>query len=523
MNARVRFFFASLFALFVLASTTALFARPGAGQSYSGSSNSSYSHSSSSSSSSSSSYGSGDSSFSSGDGEALGALIGLAIEYPALGVPLLCGFLIYLLLKHRNENIAQGWYSSGTLKKRMDRASAEMDVARFRSHSQNAMRAKLEHLRRYDPDFSLIIFEDFLDALYREAHLARGRGELENLSPFLSEAARQRLAKFPKPGVDSVLVGALRFVQIEDLNVDSRPIRVSVEFESNYSEKAADAADTTTYYARERWVLQRLKTARSRAPERARVLDCPNCGAPTDRVVNRKCGYCNETVATGEHDWLVTEVVSLEREQRPPALTGDVQERGTDLPTIIDPQSEARFEALYRRDPELSWSSFQARVELIFGELQGAWSAQDLEPARAFLSDNLYESWQYWVAAYKRAELRNTTENARVVQIIAARVSRDKYYDAITVRVFATGLDYTVDAKGKLVAGSRKKERAYSEYWTLIRGRSAKGPPKSDLACPNCGGPLQINMSGVCEHCQVKVTAGDFDWVLSRVEQDESY
>jgi predicted lipid-binding transport protein (Tim44 family) len=510
-----------VFALLVLASSTELFARPGAGQSYSGSSNSSYSNSSSSSSSSSSSYGSGDSS--SGDGEALGALIGLAIENPALGVPLLCGFLLFVFWKHRKEHISEGWYSSGTLKRRMNRASAEMDAARFRSHSQNAMRAKLEHLRRYDQDFSLIIFEDFLDALYREAHLARGRGELKNLSPFLSKPARQRLAKFSNAAVDSVLVGALRFVQIEDLNVDSRPIKVSVEFESNYSEVEADSKEAITYYARERWVLQREKTARSRAPERARVFDCPNCGAPTDRVVNRKCGYCNEVVDTGEHDWLVAEVISLEREQRPPALTGNVQERGTDLPTIIDPQSEARFEALYRRDPELSWSSFQSRVELIFRELQQAWSAQDLEPARAFLSDNLYESWQYWVDAYKRAGLRNSTESARVVQIIAARVSRDKYYDAITVRVFATGLDYTVNSKGKLVTGSKKRERAYSEYWTLMRGRAVTGRPKSDLACPNCGGPLRINMAGVCEYCQVKVTAGEFDWVLSRVEQDESY
>ena len=30
-------------------------------------------------------------------------------------------------------------------------------------------------------------------------------------------------------------------------------------------------------------------------------------------------------------------------------------------------------------------------------------------------------------------------------------------------------------------------------------------------------------MAGVCTYCQVKVTTGDFDWVLSRIEQDEVY
>jgi hypothetical protein len=30
-------------------------------------------------------------------------------------------------------------------------------------------------------------------------------------------------------------------------------------------------------------------------------------------------------------------------------------------------------------------------------------------------------------------------------------------------------------------------------------------------------------MAGVCEYCQGKVTSGEFDWVLSRIEQDEAY
>jgi len=28
-------------------------------------------------------------------------------------------------------------------------------------------------------------------------------------------------------------------------------------------------------------------------------------------------------------------------------------------------------------------------------------------------------------------------------------------------------------------------------------------------------------MAGVCEYCRSKIVAGEFDWVLSRIEQDE--
>jgi hypothetical protein len=30
-------------------------------------------------------------------------------------------------------------------------------------------------------------------------------------------------------------------------------------------------------------------------------------------------------------------------------------------------------------------------------------------------------------------------------------------------------------------------------------------------------------MTGNCEYCAVKVTSGEYDWVLSRIEQDEAY
>jgi hypothetical protein len=30
-------------------------------------------------------------------------------------------------------------------------------------------------------------------------------------------------------------------------------------------------------------------------------------------------------------------------------------------------------------------------------------------------------------------------------------------------------------------------------------------------------------MAGTCDHCGAHVTGGEFDWVLSKIEQDDSY
>ena len=62
-----------------------------------------------------------------------------------------------------------------------------------------------------------------------------------------------------------------------------------------------------------------------------------------------------------------------------------------------------------------------------------------------------------------------------------------------------------------------------AEIRTRIRGRGAKGPPKPEKTCPNCGAPLNVTMVGDCTYCKVKVTTGQFDWVLSRIEQDDVY
>ena len=94
------------------------------------------------------------------------------------------------------------------------------------------------------------------------------------------------------------------------------------------------------------------------------------------------------------------------------------------------------------------------------------------------------------------------------------------------MRLWASGLDYTVrDADGKRVSGSARSKRAYSEYWTLIRGATVRGAPKaSDANCPGCGAPLdKVSMAGNCEYCGAHLTRGEFDWVLSKIEQDDSY
>jgi predicted lipid-binding transport protein (Tim44 family) len=298
-------------------------------------------------------------------------------------------------------------------------------------------------------------------------------------------------------------------------------VYVTVEFESNYTETYNGKSQS--YYMREHWTLSRAQGVKSRTPDRTRVFGCPSCGAPQDQVFGGQCRYCKQQVATGKFDWLVTGVQIFEREARAPMLTGTTEEQGTDLETIVDPRAPAAFQALTQRDPAQNWNVFLQRVNVVFNEFQVAWTARDLLRMRALLSDTLFQTQTYWMKAYEKASLWNVIERPRINHAELARVTQDKFYDAITVRVFATSVDYTIDAQKRVVGGNRNRERHYSEYWTFIRGTQRRGPPRTDLGCPNCGAPLKCNMAGACTHCNAKVSTGDFDWVLSRIEQDEVY
>lgn len=501
MNHRRRLAVTAALTLALIGAAAIAHARPGGGGTFGGS------RSSGGSSGGSSGSGGGGG----GGAELIFFLFRICFEYPLIGIPLLIAVIAYFVIKARSSTGEKDW-SAGNAS-----PQSTYTPPPPRANVQQA----LQRLRLADANFSRVLLEDFLYALYAEVHTARGQGQAARLSAYLAPESLADLARAPAKGVHDIVVGAMRFVALETRGAPPETA-LTVEFESNYTEGPRSAAQS--YYVVERWTLARRVGVQSRTPDRARVFGCPSCGAPQDAVFAGQCRYCQRTVATGEFDWVIRAMAVAHRETRGPMLTGDTPEQGTELRTIVDPAAVTTLGQLNAKDPAFNWTAFQARVNLLFNEFQVAWSARDLARMRPFLSDGLFQTQTYWVEAYKAARLRNVSEGARITNIKLARVVSDRFFDAITVRVFASGHDYTVsDDGGRVVSGSRSRERVYTEYWTLIRGAARSGPTHTDAVCPNCGAALKINMAGTCEYCHAKITSGEFDWVLSRIEQDEVY
>ncbi len=382
-------------------------------------------------------------------------------------------------------------------------------------------------LREADPNFSPILLEDFLYELYTRAHVARAsEDDLGRLAPYIDEATRTKLRTRGRRRVETVgevIVGSMRLVS---LRYDDDWVRLEVEYETNFTETYAQGADRGRlgYYAKERWHLVRRLAARSRVPDETRGFNCPQCGAPVEHSHQDACGHCGQTHGTGEVDWLCNGLRVLEEQNRGPALTGDAPEVGTFAATKLDPQLNDNLAALSERDPQFTVEAFHARVEMIYHALNDAWSTLRWEDVRPFVSDRLWLSQRYWIDAYREQKLRNLMLDAHVDRQRIANVERDPFFDAITVRVWGSARDHTIHVdSGAVVGGNPEQARDYSEYWTFIRSVTRQGKASVDHQCPSCAAELKINMAGNCEFCGVKVTRGEFDWVLSKIQQDEAY
>ncbi len=455
-------------------------------------------------------------------------LLILTIEHPAIGIPLDIIFVIVVIVVLRRRARMQGGGGArpGTAGGRVSHGAARSPAIRRSA----AIAAALGRLRDEDANFSRPLLLDFVQLLYTRSHELRGSGRLGELAPYLSTRVRQQLAALPGQGrlagVEHVVIGASRVIEVGGWNGQHRSL--VVEFEANYTEQRGEGATVSgqTLYTHERWTFRRREGVLSKGPEAMTELRCPSCGAAAELAPDGTCPYCRNVVDRGDFHWTVIGVQVLQRRprERHELHSGGGAEVGTDLPSVIQPDLGGALRALQMRDPSFDLGGVKRLVGDVFVELQRAWTQMTWDKARALETDHLYTTHRFWMDRFKAAGQRNVLDAIEVRRIELVKVEQDAFYDALTVRIRASMIDYTVDGDGKVLAGSKNRPRVFSEYWTMIR-RAGHTPdePQSAASCPSCGAPVKVDQAGVCAHCGTKVVTGEFGWVLSSIEQDEVY
>lgn len=263
------------------------------------------------------------------------------------------------------------------------------------------------------------------------------------------------------------------------------------------------------------WTFQRAAGAKTVVSGGVTASKCPNCGGMLKLNDDGTCNYCGADITSGRYDWVVTRIdQDWFRGVTTAAAFGAAE---MDPPTGLA--------TIRAEDPTFDSEAFRGRAQQAFFALQQAWQDRDLHASRAFMSPGLYLGWSSQVRQLIELHKKNVLEGLRVDGVDVVKVVHGEAFDDVTVRVAATCADYEVDERnGKVIFGSKTPSQ-FVEYWTFQRsvGTQTTGRSILDKVCPNCGAPLEINQVGECRYCNAAVTSGRFDWVLSRIEQEDEY
>jgi len=382
-------------------------------------------------------------------------------------------------------------------------------------------------LQKEDPHFSLPLFLDFAQLLFTNLHAfaVKKKKNLVDMYTLPSlNYAKDKLMETHSAFEDihDIVIGSMSVLDIE-IGSHYRN-SITIGFESNMTLTRKFSDKETVYYDYSVWKLERDKLVISKGPGEINKIACPHCGGPLDDNQEKKCPYCGHQFKPGKDTWALSTIVAQKRSKLSPKLSTEYAvEQGTRAPTIFQPHLENKYAAFKQKYPDFSESRFLERVKFIFEMLQKAWSTREWEYARPFETDSLFQVHLYWINRYKKERIQNVLEDIHIDKMEPVKIIRDYYYDAFTVRIHAAMIDYTINDKGKLLGGDRSKPRPFTEYWTFIRRAEFKEKESENHQCPNCGYSLKVGMMGKCSSCDTKITNGDFDWVLSMIEQDESY
>ena len=436
-------------------------------------------------------------------------LLWLVFRHPIVGIPVVIIVVIVVL------NMAK----SGALR----RSVAENPTVFPQTAPVRHTAANLTPVRATDPYFSEPVFVDFAQLVYARAQELRGRGTREPITPWMAPGAIDTLFadRAALESVAEVVFGATRIVQAA---TEGGFVRLDVAFEANLSEVRAGVR--SQLLCAETWSFRRKAGVRSAIPERMRALGCAGCGSTLEPKTDGSCASCGRPRCGGLTQWEVGAIPFANRRPlTPPELAvelGGGVERGTEIPTVVDPRLQAAKRAFEGRHPDHAWPAFESRVVTAFLALQEAWSLRSWERARPYETDALFQSHRFWMERYVAFGLINRVEQVAVTRVVAAKIDLDAFYESITVRVFAHALDWTEDAGGKLVGGSKSTPRVFSEYWTFLR--AIPGSVPLPTSCPSCGAPIAPEGGSiVCASCGSRLVGDAPDWVASRIEQDDAY
>jgi predicted lipid-binding transport protein (Tim44 family) len=384
--------------------------------------------------------------------------------------------------------------------------------------------AAIDTIRRQDPGFEIETFLQRAEMTFFLVKRGLQKNDAAAIRPYVNDAVfavvsrniGQMSAQHRHSLMESLNV---RGVHLVDASCGAQGQSLLVHFDLVYRAKTLDDSNRVLNDEGqdsrhgERWTFVRAAAARTPVDGGVTASRCPACGAELQLGLDGTCAHCSASVTNGAVDWVVADV------QTAPFI-GYASDPllGIAAPTLAE-----GIAGLRAADAGFEIDAFLTRAKTGFMALQDAWCKQNLEAGRGFLSPGAYFAWRAQLETMAAEGRRDVMEGLNIRAIEPMRVVHGRVFDDLTVRIAAASADYEVDATGRVVFGDRSM-RPFMEDWTFQRSVGVATSAKAgtlENTCPSCGAPLLLTQIGECRYCKAAVTSGKFDWVVSRIEQED--
>jgi len=195
---------------------------------------------------------------------------------------------------------------------------------------------------------------------------------------------------------------------------------------------------------------------------------------------------------------------------------------GSSVYTAAAEEPGLPIETLKQKDPAFNEQILLEKVGNQYIQMQNAWQAKQWDPMRAIMTDALYNQMARQLQTLIDAKQTNHVDRIAVLETRIVRYAVEGDNDVLVVRLSTRITDYTTDDRtGAIVSGSTSRELFMVYDWKLTRQKDKKTlvqPSVTQISCPNCGAPLDINHTGKCPYCGTVVTLSDHDWALSVIK-----
>lgn len=120
-------------------------------------------------------------------------------------------------------------------------------------------------------------------------------------------------------------------------------------------------------------------------------------------------------------------------------------------------------------DPGFDPEAFERSAAEAFRKVQTAVGLRDVSMIRDRLTPQMHATLQGQCDELKGSGRTNHVEQVQIERSQVSEIWQEAGQDFVTVYLAGTLRDYTVDATGAVVAGSRTEPDKFAEYWTFAR------------------------------------------------------